>query len=128
MLKGRSSRNITILKYAGRFHSSKEEICNKLAQTLAKISSTVQSTIPISFIAKKRRCEQQNIEMPYYNDHYSKAFQQHELEATLEKLKQTAPGSDNINNQMIQYLPRIAMLYILHIYNKMYKESDHPAR
>ena len=126
-IKGREQKKINILKENGRYYSTVEEISNRMVQTFSNISST--DNYDPSFQQIKLTQEQSPINFNSLNNEiYNEHFTMQEFNAAVDLAKETTPGQDKINYQMLKCLQSKARNYILVIYNRLWEEHHFPTQ
>ena len=126
-VKGKEPRKIPILEENGQEYTNVQDISDKLADTFERTSSS--DNYSEQFKRIKERREQKEIDFKSNNKEvYNKVFKMHELRGVIQKLKNTAPGPDEICNRMIQNLPEAAIEYLLAVLNACYRESYCPEK
>ena len=124
-IKGKPQRKINILYDDGIYFTTVPEICNKLAQTFAKISSSFN--YDREFQNHKVATERNSIHFTSANTEvYNQDFSIHELEASLRNRKETAPGPDGVYYKMLKHMPTAAKHHLLKIYNRFWSTAYVP--
>ena len=123
-IKGKPPTKINILQENGIVYSTCAEISSQLANNFRKASST--NNYDEEFSNLKRNKEQNPIEFGQSNNIYNSDFTQEEFLYSLNKTRNTAPGQDQVNYDMIKKLPPHAQQHILKLYNKFFRETFFP--
>ena len=104
--------------------SDPTEVANYFGETLEEISRGSQDR---TFLHLKNNAEKEEIsfeggEYEYYNIDFTMS----ELRNSLQDLKRSSPGSDNIHNEMLKRIPETTLTFLLSIYNRLWKERSLP--
>lgn len=120
------NNNITTLLANGDLITNTQVICQELAESFAKSSSTCNYTN--EFQQHKLIQEQNALIIPEDNntEDYNDIFSISELENALISCKGSSPGPDTIHYEMIKRMTQINKKQLLNLYNKMYFERDFP--
>ena len=127
-IRGITIKSIHILKDGNRKYSTPSEIANKLADTIAHISST--NNYPDSFISHKTNVEQH---LPDFgtgntNLYYNRPLSRDEFQTALSSRSDSSPGPDGVYYSMIKHLPTNAKDHLLKMFNKFFRDSFYPAK
>ena len=124
-IKGKPQRKINIIEENGRVFSTVSDIADKFAQTFYETSN--DTNYVDAFRHHKDNRERQPINFNSSNDEpYNKEFTMHDLQYNLDKVKNTAPGTDGIYYQMINHMPTQMKEYLCRVLNKFYKQAYFP--
>ena len=100
---GRCKRKNYFLFNNGRYFTTVPEIANILAKTFRDTSSP--DNYFNQFRVIKDNTEARPVDFSYKNkEYYNSPFSIHELEMSLSRTKNSAPGPDGIHYQMIKYI------------------------
>ena len=124
-IKGNRQRKINVLKEGDQYYTTHQEIANRLGQTFSNISSA--ENYQPNFKRVKDQEERKNLNFQSNEEQdYNKKFSLEELEAALQRTKNTVPGPDDVHYRMLREMPLCAKQYLLKIYNKFWNESYFP--
>jgi len=124
-IKGRSPKKIPILIDDGQVISSIPGICEKLADSFARVSSNDNYSPHFRHI--KHTTEQNNLDFTSNNfEPYNQPFSIDELQHAIRNTKETSPGADYITNSMLKNMNTECLKYILAAVNKIYVEGFFP--
>lgn len=126
-IKGRTQRNINILKENQQTFSSTEDIAKKFSDHFYNVSSNNNYS---NYFKNIKTFEEQR-EMNFQSDNsevYNSAFNMNEFEYSINKNRNSAIGPDNISYEMIQHLPIHAKQYCLKMFNKFWSDSFFPSK
>ena len=101
------------------------DIANTIATSLSKNSSKENYNTTFQHI--KTNSEQQHLNFHSNNtETYNADFTLDELTSCISDLGNTAPGPDDIHNQIIKHLPSETLALLLDIYNDMWRSHSFP--
>ena len=127
-IQGFECRKLHVLKDGNNVYQDKQEIANKLASTLSHTSSTTNYSP--AFLQTKTNVENELAGLSFDEEsesQYNSNFTIDELNHALKSLKRnSAPGPDEIYNQMITELPQNAKEHLLYLFNKVWSSADLP--
>jgi len=121
-IKGRPPRKVNTLECEGITYSTIPEIANKLAETLADITSG--GSYSPEFQSRRTAAESNDID--FYSDNsesYNATFKISELNTAIQQTKDNSPGPDQIHNKMFRYMPLTARPYFLDVINVIWTKS-----
>ena len=124
--KGIKPKSIHILKENSQTYSSHQQIADKLAQTMAKISST--SNYHDNFLPRKRVVEDNLPDFGNSSQYYNRPISPDEFNFAISNSTDSAPGYDQIYYSMIKNLPPPAKSHLLAIFNKFFLDSFFPEK
>ena len=109
---------------AGNILTDPTSTSNMLAESLSDISKGLQDR---TFLNIKRKSK--DVNFGHTNDEYfNTEFDMYEYDNALKTSKNTAPGEDCINYDMIRRLPNITTKFILNLFNRIWKEGVYPSQ
>ena len=125
-IKGKKTDNtVKHLTVDGNTITDKKDIANNLAMAFAHNSSTGNYTE--KFQRHKRISEKKPIKYKSTNrESYNQPFSMEELQDSLHKSHDTAPGPDNIHYQILKHLPFDTLKILLGIFNIIWIEETFP--
>ena len=124
-LRGKGTREITILSSGGEIYAECGQIAQKLADTFADIASAENYSQKFKRI--KEAAEQHLLNFkPTKDEPYNSIFTLKELNDAIDSNKKTSPGPDRIHNLMIKNIPETSLPYFLKIFNTMWISSYIP--
>ena len=126
-ISGKYKNNIiTSLFVDGILITNTQEICEKIADSFTKTSSTNNYTN--EFQQFKNIHEQNTQPIPEDNnaEDYNDIFSINELENALISCKGSSPGPDTIQYEMIKKMNKQNKKELLNLYNRIYTERDFP--
>ena len=108
-----------------KIHETKE-ICNAIAERIEQTSS--DAFYEHEFLRYKNEQERTEINFEVRNppEYYNLPLTEEELHNALDNSRNTAPGKDQINFEMIKELPQNAKTYLLKIYNQIWNSNEFP--
>ena len=120
------NNSITSLLADGNLITDTKEICEKVAESFVKASSTNNYT---NEFQQYKMIQEQN--MPIIpednnNEDYNDKFTINEMESALNLCKGSSPGPDTIQYEMIKNMNQKSKKELLKLYNKIYLERDFP--
>ena len=114
-----------MLKTLNTYHTERQQLAEKFAETFASISSEenyAQRFVPFKIAAEQRRLNFTSANIEPYND----PFTLHELKDSINTNKDTAPGPDGIHNFMLKNIPDQSLVQLPKVFNRMYESSFIP--
>ena len=130
-IRGKSTKsNMATLVTNDQYITSNTEKANVLVKHYQKVSS--DASLPTKFIPVKKAAEPKINKLiedncdPNPDPTYNKDFTLIELNQALSMCKNTAPGEDLINYEMIRQLPENGKVKLLELYNKSWHEGTSP--
>ena len=130
-IRGKNAKqNNPTLEVEGQYFITSQEKANALVNHYQKVSST--NSLPPAFIPVKQKAEPKIDKLlrengnPDTDPDYNKDFSLFELNHALTQCKNTAPGEDLINYEMIKQLPDIGKIRLLELYNRSWQEGTSP--
>jgi hypothetical protein len=125
-LNGRNIfHQITSLYYNQKLITNTSEILEVLADYFSEVSS--DSNFPDHFLRYKYRVESTPLEIPEgSSESYNSEFSFLELNNALNECKGSSPGPDDIHYQMLKNLSISGKIYILKLFNRIYKNREFP--
>ncbi|XP_057660735.1 uncharacterized protein LOC130896571 [Diorhabda carinulata] len=126
-MNGHSSKStIRSIKHNDRYYSSTIDIANILGQSYQEQSST--SNFTRDFLNYKAQIEQTPISFEDTLDNpLNLPITIEELDSSLEKMKNSSPGPDNIPVIFLKYLPPSAKRHLLKLFNKIWEDKVFPS-
>jgi len=124
-INGKQAKKINILCKDGEVYTTKREIADKLASAFSEVSTDEHYCQEFRHIKYHEESKPLNFNAAgdeYYNEDFSIS----ELERALEGCRDTAPGPDNVNYDMIKRLPEPAKEQLLVLFNLIYREGYFP--
>jgi len=124
-IKGRSPKKIPILIEGDQTISTTPEICERLAESFARVSSN--DNYNAHFKGLKYAAEHNNIDFSSNNlEHYNQLFTIEELQGAIGSTKETSPGADCITNSMFKSMTIDTLKYVLTALNKVFFQGFFP--
>ena len=113
------------LKINDTVFSTKKEIADQLSSTFSKNSSSTNCTQ--TFQNHKQTKEKIKLNFSSKNEEiYNKPFSLDELQDSLQKSHDTAPGPDQIHYQFLKHLSEPSLKALLYIINDIFQSGDFP--
>ena len=115
------------LNVNGQMLHDTKDICNAIASKLEDTSS--DQYYSAQFLRHKNTKESRIIQFNIDEqnpEYYNESLTSEELQQALNQAKNTAPGSDQINAEMLQNLPNNAKQYLLSMYNQVWNNNVFP--
>ena len=125
-LKGTHTDSIKhVRKPDGSMAETEQDIANCIASTLSQNSSS--QNYNTEFTKHKETSEKTPLNFTSLNtENYNCPFTLHELVTAISDLSNTAPGPDNIHNEILKHLPNQTLLLLLDIYNHYWETHTFP--
>ena len=127
-IAGKSSRVSTpALKVDDTVITDQTDVANVLANSMAEVSSGASYSARFNTLRAERERhpvlfdDDAGVELPY-----NLPFSRRELDSALKQCHKTAPGSDDIAYQMISSLPEVSLLFLLALFNWIFREGTVP--
>ncbi len=109
----------------GNLITSPEKVVEELACHYENSSSSLHYSP--SFLKTKSRMEKCRLDFSTcLEEDYNAPFSMDEFSCALTRGKDSAPGPDQIHNQMLKHLPEEARIFLLRIFNKIWMEHTFP--
>ena len=114
-----------LIKQNGDVAEEEEDVANVLGGTFAANSSS--NHYSTKFQNFKARTERSNIDFSDRDNHfYNTPFSMQELTSSLLDAGNTAPGPDQIHNEILRHLPPPSLECLLKIYNEIWNSGTFP--
>ena len=124
-IKGAKATRINIIKTTENSCNTSAEIAQILAETFAEVSSSNNYDPTFLDIKSQRESNIANFGNSSAET-YNQNFSMDELNFVISKTRDTAPGQDEVNYQMIKNMPKIALEYFLRMINSFFNQSYFP--
>ena len=117
---------VSHLEVNGASVEEPQQIANTLAATISHNSSSGHYS-PV-FQQYKSQAEKHNLQFKSNNkESYNQLFSLAELQCSLKKSHDTAPGPDNVHYQMLKHLPESCLLVLLSVFNDIWTSGKFPS-
>ena len=110
---------------AGNLVDSAHDIANNIGRTVSTNSSS--ENYSAKFQKHKENEERKNLNFDSSNEEsYNMLFSMRELKSCIAELKPSAPGPDQVSNQLICRLPNPSLELLLKLFNDVWQGGDFP--
>ena len=123
-LPPKSIRVLTDPEHSNITYSTPDQISEILANIFAETSADTKHSA--EFLQHKIFTEQNMPNFESLNSAYNQLFSLLDLDSALAKTKDSKPGDDGVNYQVIKSMPNHAKEYLINIYNKFFRDSFFP--
>lgn len=121
------STPIPVLKAAGRLLTDTEDVANAFGHAFEERSQL--GTIGTTFDRHRRLNERNPVDFSSSNDEcYNVKFSLMELQAAMAKTRSTAPGPDDITNDMLTHLSQHSLQSLLDTFNFIWETDSFPTQ
>ena len=126
-IKGKTTKQIKMIKEGDQIYASSEEIANKFAKHFENVSKFQNSDINFNQLRKQTETKKLNL---YSNnsENYNTLFSNDEFEDAINKGKSKSLGTDNITYEMIRNMPEKGKEFCLHVMNTFWIRSFYPQK
>ena len=127
-IKGNSTEmSIPCLTINGQYETSPDIIAEEIASHFENTSNSSHYSPP--FLIFKRSAENSVLDFSSSKEEsYNIPFSMLELTSSLDLLKSTSSGPDQIHNLMLKNLPGNALKYLLRMYNRIWQDHAFPTQ
>ena len=121
-IKGKPQYKINMLSEGNRTFTAVPEILEKLAQSFSEMSSN--ENYSHEFQQYETTVEQTTIEFASDNtETYNRAFTCQEMQRSLSRTRNTAPGEDGVYYQILKNMSQQANVYLCKVFNHLWQHS-----
>ena len=118
-MKAKDPKKSNILEDNGAQYKDSKKIANKIGDTLTKLH--FPQNCDSFFLELKQKGEEKTIHVKQTNKgKYNKPFSKVDLTRAIQATKNSAPGPDKIQNEMLKHLPTEGLDFLLALYNKIW--------
>lgn len=121
-IRGKPPSPVHILKHGNRTYTTVSDISNHLAETFQ--ATTSETNYSPEFLSYKETVERVPVDFTSDNQEtYNALFTMEELERAILSNKDNSPGPDSVSNQLLKAIPEKGLIYILAVFNQVWRCS-----